>query len=238
MKNTLQAVRIVLLTSGLCLLLLGSQAQVLQEVQSSFNNYRQNALQEKVFVHTDKRAYMTGEILWFKVYVVDGSFNKPLDLSKVAYVDVLDDSQVPVMQAKIELHNGHGSGSLYIPVSLSNGNFKLRAYTNWMKNFSPDYYFEKKITIVNPQRTPTYAKSNKGDYDIQFFPEGGSLVNGINSKVAFKAVGKDGMGIDFTGAIINQKNDTIIRFKPLKFGMGQFSFTPAADNTYKAVIRA
>jgi hypothetical protein len=238
MKNILQAVRIMLLTSGLCLLLLGSRAQVLQEVQSSFNNYRQNALQEKVFVHTDKGAYLTGEILWFKVYVVDGSYNKPLDLSKVAYVDVLDDSQVPVMQAKIELHNGHGSGSLYIPVSLSNGNFKLRAYTNWMKNFSPDYYFEKKITIVNPQRTPTYAKSSKGDYDIQFFPEGGSLVNGINSKVAFKAVGKDGMGIDFTGAIINQKNDTIVRFKPLKFGMGQFSFTPAADNTYKAVIRA
>jgi hypothetical protein len=216
----------------------GCMAQTLNDIQGSFNNYRHGALHEKIFIHTDKGAYLTGEILWFKVYVVDGSYNKPLNLSKVAYVEVLDDSQVPVMQAKIELHNGHGSGSLYIPVILNNGNYHFRAYTNWMKNFSPDYYFDKKITIVNPQRAPVAsAKQNKADYDIQFFPEGGNLVSGINSKIAFKATNKFGKGISFTGAVIDQKNDTIVRFQPLKFGMGHFSFTPAANSTYKAVIR-
>jgi hypothetical protein len=222
----------------LMLLSVSSYAQTLNDIQGSFNNYRQSALQEKIFVHTDKGAYLTGEILWFKLYVVDGSYNKPLNLSKVAYVEVLDDNKNPVMQAKIELHNGRGSGSLYIPVALNNGNYHFRAYTNWMKNFSPDYYFEKKITIVNPQRAPvTLAKQNNTDYDIQFFPEGGSLVSGIASKVAFKAINKDGNGIGFTGAVVDQKNDTVVRFKPLKFGMGHFLFTPAAGNTYKAVIR-
>src|ERR1700755_2521044 len=140
-------------TGIFALVILGSlscSAQTLNEIQGSFNNYRQNALQEKVFVHTDKGAYLTGEILWFKLYVVDGSYNKPFNLSKVAYVEVLDDSNIPVIQAKVELHNGHGSGSLYIPVSVNNGNFHFRAYTNWMKNFSPDYYFDKSIAIVNP----------------------------------------------------------------------------------------
>lgn len=216
---------------------LNSQAQLLNEVQSSFKNYSQDAPQEKVFVHTDKGAYLTGEILWFKVYVVDGSYHKPIDLSKVAYVEVLDDALNPVMQAKVELHNGVGSGSLYIPVTLKNGNYHLRAYTNWMKNFSPDFYFDKKITIVNPQRAPVLAKSNTTDLDIQFFPEGGDLVNGITSKVGFKAVNKSGMGIDFIGALIDQKNDTIAKFQPLKFGMGNFSFTPVAGNTYKAVLK-
>jgi hypothetical protein len=213
-------------------------AQTLNEIQTSFNSFRQQALQEKIFVHTDKGAYLTGEILWFKLYVVDGSYNKPLNLSKVAYVELLDESNNPVMQAKVELHNGHGSGSLYIPVSVNNGNFHFRTYTNWMKNFSPEYYFDKIITIVNPQRAPvTSTVPNKTDYDVQFFPEGGDLVNGISSNVAFKAVGKDGKGIDFTGAIVDQKNDTIVRFKPLRFGMGHFAFTPAAGSTYKAAIR-
>ncbi|MDB5136141.1 MAG: hypothetical protein JWP37_2744 [Mucilaginibacter sp.] len=222
----------------LMLLSLSSNAQTLNEIQGSFNNYRQGALQEKVFVHTDKGSYLTGEILWFKVYTVDGIYNKPLNLSKVVYVDVLDDAQVPLLQAKIALHNGKGSGSLYIPVSATNGNYHLRAYTNWMKNFSPDYYFEKKITIVNPARSPeVLTKQNKADFDIQFFPEGGNLLSGVNSKIAFKAVGKDGKGIGFKGAIIDQKNDTVVRFEPLKFGMGHFSFTPVANSTYKAVIR-
>src|SRR5476651_1742150 len=159
-------------------------AQVLNDVQASFNNYRQQALQEKIFVHTDKGAYLTGEILWFKLYVVDGSYNKPLNLSKVAYVEVLDENNLPAMQAKVELHNGHGSGSLYIPVSTNNGNFHFRAYTNWMKNFSPDYYFDKNITIVNPQRSPIETgKQSKTDFDVQFFPEGGNLVAGISSNV-------------------------------------------------------
>ena len=232
-KNVIGGFALAMLLSFSC------QAQTLEYIQGSFNKYKQSALQEKVFVHTDKGAYVTGEILWFKVYVVDGSYNKPLNLSKIAYVEVLDDNQVPAMQAKIELHNGHGSGSLYIPVSLNNGNYHFRAYTNWMKNFSPDYYFDKKITIVNPQRAPiASAKTNQTDFDIQFFPEGGNLVNGIASNVAFKAVDKAGMGISFSGAIIDQKNDTVVHFQPLKFGMGHFSFTPAAGNTYKAVIRA
>ncbi len=219
------------------LLSLNGFSQTLNDIQGSFNNYRQSALQEKVFVHTDKGAYLTGEILWFKIYLVDGIQNKPLDMSKVVYVEVLDDAQNPVMQAKIAMHDGHGSGSLYIPVLLSNGNYRLRAYTNWMKNFSPDYYFEKKISIINPLRSPTaLAKQTNDNFDIRFFPEGGDLVRGINSKVAFKAVGKDGKGINLTGAVINQKNDTVARFQSLKFGMGHFSFTPASNDTYRAVI--
>lgn len=219
------------------LLALSSWAQTANDILGSFNNYRQTALQEKIFVHTDKGAYLTGEIIWFKVYVVDGVLNKPLSLSKVVYVDVLDDAQNPLLQAKIAIHDGRGSGSLYIPVTANSGNFRLRAYTSWMKNFNPDYYFNKTITIVNTLKSPeAVAKQSKVDFDVQFFPEGGNLVSGINSEVAFKAVGKNGKGINFKGAIIDQKNDTIAKFQPLKFGMGHFSFTPMPNNTYKAVV--
>jgi len=238
MRNTIQAIKIMLLIPVLSLLVLNSRAQAIRDVQNSFNLYKQSALQEKVFVHTDKSTYLPGEIMWFKIYCVDGTDHKPLDLSKVVYVEILDNTQTPVAQAKITMKNGIGDGSLYIPVTVNNGNYKFRAYTSWMKNFSPDYYFEKIITLLNPLKSPeSTAKEAANNYDIQFFPEGGNLVAGITSKVAFKAVGKAGKGVDVAGVVVDQHNDTLARIQSLKFGMGNFSFTPAANNSYKAIVK-
>jgi hypothetical protein len=215
-----------------------SRAQVLTKLQNSFSAYQQNNLQEKIYVHTNKSFYVTGEILWFKIYNEDGSTNKMLDLSKVAYVDLMDNNHTVIMQTKISLKGGMGSGSLYLPVSLTNGNYQLRAYTSWMKNFSADYFFEKKISIVNPLKTPiVQAKPVTPGYDIQFFPEGGHLVSGLTSKVAYKMTGADGKGLNSTGAIINQQNDTVAHFNTLKFGIGSFVFAPLAHTVYKAIIK-
>ncbi|MDB5117392.1 MAG: hypothetical protein JWQ79_2884 [Mucilaginibacter sp.] len=211
-------------------------AQILTDIQQNLEHYRQNALHEKLYVHTDKSFYLTGEILWFKIYAVNAANNQPLNLSKVAYVDVIDNDHNTVMQTKVELKNAMGNGSVYIPVSVNNGNYKLRVYTNWMKNFSPDYYFEKTITIINPLKTPLAVEDTSSVYDVQLFPEGGNLVKNLQSKVAFKVTGNNGKGVDFRGAIINQRNDTIVKFNPLKFGMGNFMFTPVAGNTYRAVV--
>jgi hypothetical protein len=217
---------------------LASIAQILPEVKTRFEAYQHKALQEKLFVHTNKNFYLTGEILWFKIYNVEGTFNRPLDLSKVAYIEVLSADPTPVMQAKITLKNGAGSGSLYIPASVANGTYQLRAYTSWMKNFSADYFFEKNISIVNAQKLPEQQIVNNKAYDIQFFPEGGHLVKGLNSKMGFKVTGANGNGVPaFTGAIVNQKDDTITRFKPLKFGIGSFDFMPVAGETYQAVLK-
>jgi hypothetical protein len=235
MKNFVSKLLLLMLVS--LLFFYDSQAQVIQDVQNSFNLYKQSALQEKIFVHTDKDTYLPGELIWFKVYCVDGNDHKPLSLSKIVYVDLLDVNQNPIIQAKVALANGMGNGSIYIPVLVTNGFYRFRAYTSWMKNFGPEFYFEKKITLINPLRTPDVsAKSNSIDYDIQFFPEGGHLVTGITSKVAFKAMNKNGKGVAITGAIVNRHNDTVARFKSLKFGMGTFSFTPAANDSYKAFI--
>lgn len=238
MKKIKQVVEIIAFSfTALLFLPVNCFAQTINQIAKSFDQYNQSTVQEKVFVHTDKSVYMPGEVLWFKAYVVNAGDHKPFDLSKVAYVDVLDSKQNAVMQAKIALTNGLGNGSVYIPVSLTNGNYKLRAYTGWMKNFNADYYFEKNITIVNPLKSPDAPAKATIAYDVQFFPEGGDLVAGITSKVAFKVSTENGWVDNFNGAIVNQQNDTIVRFKPLKFGIGSFAFTPVAGSTYKAVIK-
>lgn len=202
-----------------------------------FDNYRQAVLQEKLFLHTDKNFYLAGEICWFKVYNVDASFNRPLSLSKLAYVEVLDKNNKPVLQAKIALKEGDGNGSLQLPVTLGSGRYKLRAYTNWMKNFGINYFFEKTLTVINPKRV--YEEDTvkiKEEYDIRFFPEGGNLVNGIRSRLAFKIVNQNGRGITCYGGVTNDKGDTVATYSTLKFGMGNFEFTPEDGHTYKAFV--
>jgi hypothetical protein len=214
-----------------------SNAQVLPVVEQHFNNYTSKTLQEKLFVHINKPAYTAGELLWFKVYNVDANYLLPLDVSKVVYIEVLDDNQSPVLQAKIAMKNGEGSGSLFIPLTFYTGNYTLRAYTSWMKNFSADYYFAQKLTIINPLKSPGIIDKTAGDeYAVQYFPEGGHLVNGLTGVVGFKATSRQGKGVYFKGAILNQKNDTVVKFSPLKYGMGRFTFKPESNFTYHAVV--
>jgi hypothetical protein len=203
-----------------------------------FDRYRTHALQEKLYAHIDRSSYLTGELLWFKIYCVDGVSHERLDISKVAYVEVIDKNNVAVVQSKVELRDGLGSGSLFIPALLNSDNYLVRIYTQWMKNFSPEFYFHQLITIVNPftKVQQTISEVPRPDYDVQFFPEGGYAVVGVKSKIGFRAIDQSGKGIQFTGALINSKNDTVAHFQPLRFGIGHFYFTPETDETYRAII--
>ena len=200
--------------------------------------HSQRAVQEKVFVHLDRPLYLVGETIWFKTFCVDASLHQPLDMSKVAYLEVLDKEHNPVLQTKISLEEGKGFGSIFIPPFLQSGHYSVRSYTNWMKNFSPDFYFETTITIVNPFSKPTITPASKPTlaYDLQLFPEGGNLVKGIRNKVAFRAIGENGKGIKFKGTVINQQNDTVAHFEPQKFGIGSFDFIPTDGNQYRVLL--
>lgn len=209
---------------------------VTESLEKQLSDYSTNNPKEKLFVHTDKSFYIPGEIIWFKVYVVDSRFHTPIDLSKVAYVEILDKNNLPVLQAKTALKKGSGSGSFLVPVSVTSGNFRLRAYTKWMRNFDPSFYFEKPLTIINTLKTFTAGAVEKTKYDIQFFPEGGNLVNTLESKVGFKIADQYGKGIDGSGILVNQKNDTVLKFNSFHAGIGHFSFTPKSGETYKAIV--
>jgi len=209
---------------------------VLSNLQKQFTNYQQGA-QEKIYLHVDKSFFTAGEIIWFKAYAVDASTNKPSQLSKVAYVELLDADKKPVLQAKIKLTSGSGTGSFQLPASVHSGNFHVRAYTSWMKNFSPDLYFSQNITIINTLKNLA-RKPGKDTYkyEIRFFPEGGNLVNGIQSKIGFRVVDKYGKGMDCSGNVQDQNGNSVSTFKTLKFGIGSFSLSPLASNTYTAIV--
>ena len=85
----------------------------------TFADYHDRHLQEKIFVHTDRTAYLTGEHIWLKLYYVDGTDHRPLNMSTVAYVELIDKNGEPVIQLKVELEDdGSASGNIFLPISL------------------------------------------------------------------------------------------------------------------------
>jgi len=214
-----------------------SQQLTTASIIDQFRSYSEKAVQEKLFLHTDKEFYVAGEILWFKIYYTDGSYHKPMALSKVAYTEILNEKNEVVLQATIALVPGHGNGSFYLPTTLATGNYSIRAYTRWMRNFDEGYFFEKKITIVNTLKNPEPAKpADSIGVSINFFPEGGNLVAGIQSRIGFEITDGRGTANTFHGYILDKSGDTVIDFSAFKFGIGSFDLTPETGNTYKAVI--
>jgi hypothetical protein len=208
------------------------------EIKDLFNFYREHHFQEKIYIHTDNSLYITGEILWCKVYVTDAHLHHLSEVSKTAYIEIIDANQKPVWQASIGIENGKGEASLVIPSSISTGNYVLRSYTNWMKNFDPAFYFEKTITIINPLKKPvTLSTESDTKLMVDFFPEGGQLVTGLPSSLAIKFSDASGEEIHYKNAILISSADTIVRFKTNEKGMGKCMFTPKEGNTYDVRIQ-
>ena len=200
--------------------------------------YEQRGPQEKLFLHLDRPVYLTGELMWFKVYAVDGTHSKPLTLSSVAYVEVLDHANRPVLQGKVALANATGRGSFLLPGSLASGHYTVRAYTSWMKNFSPETFFHGSVTVVNTFAASGAAvRKDSAAHDAQFFPEGGNLVKGLRSTVAVKVVDRNGRGVAATGQVLNPQGKVVATFSTLRRGMGAFALTPQTEQAgYTAVL--
>ena len=104
-------------------------------------------LNERIYLQTDKTLYLAGETVWLKAVATDAS-GRPSDLSKVAYVEVLDDASAQV-QLKLALEKGVGEGVFILPVGLPTGNYLLTAYTRYMQNDGESTYFRQLLPVVN-----------------------------------------------------------------------------------------
>ena len=79
--------------------------------------------------------------------------------------------------------------------------------------------------------------SDQTAYDLQFFPEGGHIIPGALTQVAFKALNADGLGADITGTLYDSSDREILTFKSLHLGMGLFYFIPVENESYHVICR-
>ncbi len=156
---------LIVLMQVLILQGIGAQAPVnmTEYLGKKLKTYTASVPREEIYIHSDREAYISGEAIWFNIYLFDRQTLKPSSESKIAYFELLNSENRPVMQRKILLSGGAGPGQITLPDTLSSGTYTLRAYTNWMKNFLPYNCFTKEIHIYNAFSNRTFKKSAATD---------------------------------------------------------------------------
>lgn len=209
-----------------------------ESIVNQFNKYAGTYPQEKAYLHLDKPYYTAGETIWLKAYLIEAATNI-LDTASIPLnIELIDNQLGRVVEKKmLKLEGGMAAGEFELPDSLHSGYYRLRAYTNWMRNFDESLMFSKdfKVLKIGEEILPT--KFNAQDIDFQFFPEGGQIVEGMENKLAFKASDRVGNGLDVSGVIVSDKRDTIMVFQSEHLGMGIFNFKAMPGETYTAKIK-
>lgn len=193
-----------------------------------------------LYLQTNKGVFEAGEDLWFKAYSLDTRFLEPSVLDSTIYVQLINRvTDSIVWKEKYKIENGFSDGHIFLDGSLDQGDYIIKAYSkNSLLSNPKEFYAARKVKIVgdiNNEIEDIGIKKTLKDSisNIQFnlFPEGGYLINGIKSKVAFKAVNEKGIPLKISGTLY-ENDSPILEFKSTHAGMGGFDLVPDTSRIY------
>ncbi len=235
MKSYLLALFIIFL-----LLVKIGNAQKIEKYLSSIEPLKY----EKLYLHVDREFYFLGDTVWFSAYQLDGNTHKVKAGKSNVYIELINHKGKISCKELFTLNEGTTGGYLSLKDSnIIEGNYLLRAYTDYQKNFGDDNYFEKRIKIsqINnsielSEKEEERKKYRKIDIDLQLLPEGGFLLAGMVNRVAIKAINQAGMGVDVKGKLVDSDGNYVLTFGSVYSGMGVFYFVPKEGETYVAKV--
>ena len=214
--------------------------QYMNQAQTFADNYPR----EKAYLHFDNTSYYVGDTIWFKAYVTLAEKQVFSSISRPLYVELVDQAGHVTDKQIIKLSQGEGSGQFVLPQSMLSGYYEVRAYTRWMLAFSDPQYFSRTLPIYQLSHSDQLERSistyelspsmekrpeeTREKLSLRFFPEGGQLVEGVTSQVAFKAESKNEGNIQLSGTLYTKEGQEITSFETLHDGMGAFEYTPSA----------
>jgi len=203
-------------------------ADALQRILKNLETYQKNYPQERVYLQTDRSYYQAGDDIWFKAYITVSQFNFLSAISKIMYVELLNKQQEVIQSRRLPIISGLSMGDFTLPEALSAGQYHLRAYTNWMRNFNEAFFYTKTIHVGET------APKDKNSITLHLYPEGGSLISGIPTKLGFQAIQAE-TPYPVKG-FLESDGQKLFNFASDSTGTGHFSLTPEAGKTYTAVV--
>jgi len=210
---------------------------LIKHIDAAFEPYSAANPIEKVYLQTDNTNYYPTDTIWYKAYTVIGPQHRLSALSGVLYVELISPNDTVITRQLLHLTAGVAWGDFPLSFKIKPGDYHIRAYTNWMRNAGPEYFFNKTIHVGDDDTTPLAKKKAGVNPDVQFFPEGGEMVNGLRSKIAVKSIAPNGLGQNISGLVMDNEGNLVANFATGHLGMGVFAFTPQSGKTYKARIK-
>jgi hypothetical protein len=202
-----------------------------QSIDSSLSAYNNKFPQEKIHIHFDKDTYLPGETVWMKAYLL--SDGRPSSVSRNLYFDWTDADGRLFLHSVSPISEGGASSFFKIPSWVKNGVIHVKVYTEWMLNFDNAYLFNKDIPVLMPVEGAIPAPE-KLQTNINFFPEGGDLIDGVTSILAFETLNQHNKPSVVSGVIKSAKNIIVDSFHTVYNGMGTVRFKPMTGEHYIA----
>lgn len=245
--------KILLITLFLKLLIAKSlfgQFATIEAFKSGFEEFNNRVRTEKVYMHFDKSDYYAGDNIWFKAYLLDGNSKELSEDSLNLYVDFIDSRGSIIENLVMLIVNGTAWGAINLFDSMPEGNYRILAYTDRMKLYDNESAYEKHFYIHNPgyenlipqtdirenRRYNKELEKKSIEFSIFFFPEGGSVVEGLVNQIAFKASDGLGKGISVEGDVVDSKGNIVEKFIAPAHGYGTFKLQPLAGENYKVMV--
>jgi len=229
---------------------LDSEISRLAPFIQALENFSRQIPQEKVYLHFDNTSYYQGDNIWFKCYVVASGQHQLSQWSKTLYVELLNPGGEIIDKRVLQIEKGqcHGDFSLN-QLPFYSGFYEIRAYTKYMLNFGDDAIFSRLLPVFNkpeiegnfeekkmlgynrygplgsfPMKRESPVRDNR--VNLRFFPEGGNLITGVESRVAFEVTDEVGNQIDVSGMVMDGNRKALFPIATLHEGKGVFTYTP------------
>lgn len=120
---------------------------------------------EAIEVHLARTSYFPEEVVAFALYCTNPLFPE-LELSKLAFIELISEQNSSIIREKILLENGVGTGTFQLPEGTPSGVYTLLAYTHWLKNFGEESFHQQHIVVLNPnQEIPLAPDAGRGTAD-------------------------------------------------------------------------
>ena len=204
------------------------------------------AAQDFIYLLPSKEIAETGEDLFFKAWLMDRQTMALSDRSRTLYLEIRSERDSLVWSEKYPLVGGRGDGHIYIGENWPQGEYFLEGYAK--SSFTSDTteaLRPRRIRVVDRvnqmeaiteqavRQDSLQRKTSRHRFDL--FPEGGDLVDGVTSVVAFKASYGGGFPEDVSGKVL-EDGKVIGRFESFHDGMGQFVVTPWSGKKYEVLL--
>jgi len=214
------------------LIQLSSQQSPVSALKKLYDDYPQ----EKIYIWFNKAGYVAGETIWFKAYVFSGydvSF-----ISSSLYVEFYDSEKKLISKKLLPVLSGVAEGSMDIDAKLNEGVYYVRAYTQWMLNFNEEFQYIRPVLVYNPASVKKLTLNNSL-WKAAAVPEGGSLIGGIETKIAVRRIVNPTLQNKWSGYLYEESNPTvkIKEFSSLDENAALFSFTPEARKKYYVLVK-
>ncbi|MEO6612365.1 MAG: hypothetical protein ABIT05_06490 [Chitinophagaceae bacterium] len=204
-----------------------------QNPEEALTRWSERSPIEKTYLHFDRDNYLAGETAWFKAYLY--SDYQPDTISTSLYIELVNEGAVVISRKILPVFLGGTNGQFELPDSLSTGSYQVRAYSSTMLNGNPDFIYHRSL-FINGKKTNATAVPKEKLTRLEFFPEGGNLVKGFLTTVAFKATDENGLPVDVSGQVKNEEGKELASLASFHDGMGLFEITPAANEKYFVLL--